>query len=223
MLRRALLFALIAVLAVPIAAQVQTGWKVRIDGSHGASAPDATPTLKIRADGKGLPRSRRAGRDLLGSCSTVKGVYAVEATFTLLKPSSQSHRLRPRLRRQPTSRAPTPTYVYFTIAQDGTFQVRHRAGNEVHDMEKSLHFAIRKPDASGKSTNTLEVQVAPTAVSYLINGAVVHATPTRAGTGSYTETRRPTVSSASGSTIEIDLQVDAFELKSPFTPPQRGQ
>ena len=47
-------------------------------------------------------------------------------------------------------------------------------------MDTSLHYAIKKPDASGKSVNTLEVQVAPTAVSYLVNGAVVDATPTRA-------------------------------------------
>ena len=58
----------------------------------------------------------------------------------------------------------TPTYVYFTIAQDGRFRIRHRAGNDVHDMDESLHYAIRKPDASGKVVNVLEVQVARTAV-----------------------------------------------------------
>ena len=54
MRRSALLFALIAVVAVPNAVQVQTGWKMRIDGSHGVSAPDVTPTLKIAPTGKGL-------------------------------------------------------------------------------------------------------------------------------------------------------------------------
>ena len=60
-------------------------------------------------------------------------------------------------------------------------------------------------------------------MSYLINGAVVHATPTRTGTGSYTEGEK--TSGIAGIRIdgEIDLQVDAFEVKSPFTPPQRGQ
>ena len=41
MRRSAVLIALIAVAAVPNAVQVQGGWKVRIDGSHSASAPDA--------------------------------------------------------------------------------------------------------------------------------------------------------------------------------------
>src|SRR5262245_18384046 len=84
-----------------------------------------------------------------------------------------------------------PTYVYFMIQQDGSFQIRHRAGNEVHDMDKSLHYAIKKPDATAKVTKLLVVQVAPTAVSYVVNCAVVDATPTRAmATGSYTETSK---------------------------------
>jgi hypothetical protein len=55
------------------------------------------------------------------------------------------------------------------------------------------------------------VQVAPTAVSYLVNGAVVHAMPTRAGTGSYTEK----TDGAVGVRIDdrIELQVDGFEFK----------
>ena len=77
----------------------------------------------------------------------------MQATFTLLKPSAKvtDYGL---IFGATDVEGSTPTYVYFTIAQDGTFQVRHRAGNEVHDIDKSLHFAVRKPDASGKSTNT---------------------------------------------------------------------
>lgn len=222
MRRSALLFALIAVLVVPNAVQVQTGWKMRIDGSHGVSAPDATPTLKIAPTGKGLHIAGGPGAIFWDPAKTVKGVYAVAATFTLLKPSSKVTDYGLIFGASDVEGA-TPTYVYFTIAEDGAFQVRHRAGNEIHDMERSLHFAIRKPDANGKSTNTLEVQVAPTAVSYLINGAVVHATPTRAGTGSYTETEKTNGIVGIRIDNQIELQVDAFELKSPFTPPQRGQ
>jgi hypothetical protein len=152
----------------------------------------------------------------------VKGVYAVEATFTLMKPSAKVTDyglVFGALDVEGTA----PTYVYFTIAQDGTFQVRQRTGDKVNDIEKSLHFAIKKPDTSGKSTNTLEVQVAPTAVSYLINDAVVHATPTRTGTGSFTEGEKTNGIVGIRIDGDIDLQVDAFELKSPFTPPQRGQ
>jgi hypothetical protein len=222
MLRRASLIALIAIVAVPVAAQGPAGWKLRIDGSHGASAPEAASTLKFTPTAKGFHVSGGPGATFWNPAHTVKGVYAVTATFTLTKPAAKATGYGLVFGAADIEGA-APTYVYFTIAQDGTFQVRHRAGNEVHDIEKSLHFAIRKPDASGKSTNTLEVQVAPTAVSYLINDAVVHATPTRAGTGSYTETDKTHGIVGVRIDDQIELQVDAFELKYPFTPPQRGQ
>jgi hypothetical protein len=222
MLRRALPIALISVLAIPVAAQVHAGWKVRVDGSHSASAPDGAPTLKFAPTGKGFHVTGGPGAILWDPARTVKGVYAVEATFTLMKPSAKVTDYGLVFGAADVEGA-APTYVYFTIAQDGTFQVRQRAGDQVNDIEKSLHFAIRKPDASGTSTNTLEVQVAPTAVSYLINDAVVHATPTRTGTGAFTEGEKTNGIVGIRIDGDIDLQVDAFELHSPFTPPQRGQ
>jgi hypothetical protein len=210
MLRRALLVALIAMLAAPIAAQVQGGWKVRMDGSQSAAAPDANPNLTFAAMGKGFHVTGGPGAIIWDPAHAVKGVYSVRATFTLMKPSDKVTHYGLVFGGTGIEGA-TPTYVYFTIAQDGTFEIRHRAGAEVHEMDKSLHVAIRKPDASGKSTNTLEVQVAPTAVSYVINGAVVSATPTRAGTGSYTEKTDGIV----GVRIDdqVDVQVDGFEVK----------
>jgi hypothetical protein len=37
--------------------------------------------------------------------------------------------------------------------------------------------SVKKPDATGKSVNALEVRVTGDAVSYLVNGMVVHTTP----------------------------------------------
>lgn len=220
MLRRALLVALIAVLAAPIAAQVPAGWKVRIDGSPSAAAPDANASLKFANMGKGFHLTGGPGAIVWDPAHTVKGVFSVKATFTLLKPADKVTHYGLIFGAADLEGA-TPTYVYFTIAQDGTFEIRHRAGNEIHDMDKSLHFAIRKPDASGKSVNTLEVQVAPTAVSYLVNGAVVDATPNRTGTGAYTEKTEGLV----GVRIDdhVDVQIDGLEIKAPFTLNERGQ
>lgn len=222
MRRRALLIALIAACAVPIAAQVPAGWKVRIDGSHTASAPEAALTLKLAPTAKGFQITGGQGSILFDPAHAVKGIYAVRGTFTLVKPSATITDYGLIFGARDVEGA-APDYVYFTIAQDGAFQVRHRAGNDIHEIDKSLHFAIRRPDASGKSTNTLEVQIAPTAVSYLINGAVVHATPTRPGTGSYTEGEK--TNGVAGVRIDgpVDLQVDGFEVIQPFTPPVRGQ
>ena len=210
MFRRALLIALIGVPAVPIAVQVQAGWKVRIDGSQSASAPDANANLTFMAMGKGFHITGGSGAIMWDPANTKKGLYTVKATFTLTKPSDKVTHYGLVFGGTDVEGA-APAYVYFTVAQDGTYEIRHRAGDAVHDMDQSLHIAVRKPDASGRSTNTLEVQVAPTAVSYLVNGAVVAATPTRAGMGSYTEKTDGIV----GVRIDgqIDLQVDGFEVK----------
>jgi hypothetical protein len=197
-------------MAVPIAVQVQPGWRMRIDGSPSASAPDATATLTFAPTGKGFHVTGGPGAILWDPARTVKGVYSVRATFTLMKPTDKVTHYGLAFAGTDIE-GPAPTYVYFTIAHDGTYQIRHRAGSQVNEIDKSLHFTIRKPDPSGRSTNTLEVQVAPTAVSYLVNGAVVSATPTRAGTGAYTEKTDGIV----GIRIDdhIDVQVDGFEVK----------
>ncbi|MBI2188360.1 MAG: hypothetical protein HYU37_14760 [Acidobacteria bacterium] len=220
--RRVLPVALLAVLAMPAAVQVQSGWKVRTDGGHGASAPDAVPGLTFAAADKGFRVAGGPGGIVFDPAYTARGVYSVRATFTLLKPSATVTDYGLFFGGADLEGA-APTYVYFTIAHDGAFQLRHRAGAEVHEIDKSLHFAIRRPDASGKSTNTLEVQVAPTAVSYLINGAVVHATPTRAGTGSYTEGEK--AYGIAGVRVDgpVDVQVEGFEVNTKFVPPVRGQ
>lgn len=220
MFRSALLIAVAAVLAVPTVAHVQAALKVRIDGQS-ASTPEAAATLKFSPLAKGFQVSGGPGAIFWNPTDTVKGIYAVRGTFTLVKPSATITDYG--LFFGGRDLEGTPDYVYFTIAQDGAFQLRHRLGNDIHEIDKSLHFMIRKPDASGKSTNTLEVQIAPTAVSYLINGAVVHATPTRPGTNSYTEGEK--VNGAAGIRIDnpIDLQIEEFRVIQPFTPPVRGQ
>jgi hypothetical protein len=220
MLRSVVIIALIAGGALPIAAQVHAGSKVRIDG-HGASTPEANGTLKFAPMAKGFHISGGPGAIFWNPTDIVKGIYAVRATFTLLKPSATITDYG--LFFGGRDLEGTPDYVYFTIAQDGAFQVRHRSGLEIHEIDRSLHFMIKKPDASGRSANTLEVQVAPTAVSYLINGAVVHATPTRPGTGSYTEGEKTNGSAGIRIDNPIELQVDEFRVIQPFTPPVRGQ
>ena len=40
-------------------------------------------------------------------------------------------------------------------------------------MDKSLHYAIKKPDASGKSVNTLEVHAVQSHFDFFVNGTKV--------------------------------------------------
>jgi hypothetical protein len=42
---------------------------------------------------------------------------------------------------------------------------------------KAANDAVKKPDASGKSTNALEVRVGADKIDYVVNGTVVNSTP----------------------------------------------
>ncbi len=44
-------------------------------------------------------------------------------------------------------------------------------------MKKTPNDAVKKPDASGKSTNALEVRVGADKIDYVVNGTVVHSMP----------------------------------------------
>ena len=73
---------------------------------------------------------------------------------------------------------PTQNYMYFTLGGNGTFLIKHRGG----DAESLVHTvadwtpsdAIAKADASGKSTDKLEVIVGAQKIQYLINGKEVY-------------------------------------------------
>jgi hypothetical protein len=73
---------------------------------------------------------------------------------------------------------PNQTYLYFLVSQDGDYLIRHRTGNDVSDVKPgTTHAVVRRPDASGRSVNDLEVRVAGNTISYVVNGMVVHSGP----------------------------------------------
>lgn len=223
MFRRALLIALTAVVAIPIVVQVQSGWKVRPDGSPGASAATTSSTLAVAPTEKGFHLTGGPGV-IFDPKNTVKPIYRVRATFTQLKAPAKKTYYGLFFGGSDMD-GTTPAYVYFAIAQDGSFLIRHREGDKIDEMDTSLHYAIKKPDAGGKSVNILEVQVAPTAVSYLVNGAVVDATPTRSAIAGNSFTVAEKIGGIVGvrSDDQVDVQVDGFFFESPFNLNDRGQ
>ncbi len=70
-------------------------------------------------------------------------------------------------------------YMYFLVAQDGSYLVKHRAGDETtHDVQaRTTHSAVMAADANGRSVNALEVRVGADATDFVVNGVVVHTTP----------------------------------------------
>ena len=177
MLPRALLIALIALLAAPLAAQAPDGWRVRVDRSQNAQDPDDRPDLKFVTMGKGFHVTGGPAGTFWNPAQTVAGDFTARATFTLMRPSPHVNYYGLVFGGSDLEGA-GQSYIYFLVAQNGTSIVRHRAGEAVHDVQTSApHAAVRQPDAKGQSTNTVEVRVSGNTISYVVNGTVVHTTP----------------------------------------------
>jgi len=99
-------------------------------------------------------------------------------------------------------------YTYFTVAQDGTFLIKQRTGEMTRDIKGyTPNAAVKKPDATGKSVNALEVRVSGDSVSYVVNGTVVHTTPK-------SELKMPTDGVVAFRVNHVtEVQVDGFEVQ----------
>lgn len=171
------IIAVLTALTVPLAAQAPAGWKVRVDRSQSAGDPDNTPNLKFVTMGKGFHVTGGPAGTFWNPANTATGDYTVKATFTLVKPSNHTNYYGLVFGGGDLDAA-GQNYIYFLIAQDGTYLVKHRAGEATHDVQRATpHKAIQQPDAKGQSRNTLEARVAGSAISYVVNGTVVHTTP----------------------------------------------
>jgi hypothetical protein len=177
MTKRVLLVALVACLAVPAVAQNPAGWKVRVDRSQDARDPDDTPDLMFMGMGKGFHVKGGPAGTFWNPANTATGNYTAKATFQLVQPSNHTNYYGLIFGGSDLGGA-GQAYTYFVIAQNGTFLIRSRNGEQVQNVQARMNSAaIRQPDASGKSTNALEVRVAGDTVSYVVNGTVVHTQP----------------------------------------------
>jgi len=65
------------------------------------------------------------------------------------------------------------------VEQDGTWLIKSRNGSSTAQVASSgsPSDAVKKADASGMSTNALEVRVMPDKVDFVVNGKVVNTAP----------------------------------------------
>lgn len=177
MVRRILVLAFLVCVAAPILAQAPAGWSVRIDRSTSAADPDDTPNLKVTTVGKGFQVTGGPAGTFWNSANTAAGDFTARASFKLMKPSGHLNYYGLTFGGEDLG-GPKQNYIYFVIGQNGTFLIRHRAGEEVHDVQtRTANAAVAQPGADGSSTNVLEVRVAGGTISYVVNGTVVHTTP----------------------------------------------
>ena len=177
MMHRVLVVLMMGVLVAPLVAQAPAGLKVRVDRSTDASDPDDTPELKVVTMGTGFRVTGGPAGVFWKPAQTATGNYTLRGTFNLMKPSGHLNYYGLVFGGSDLSAA-SQAYTYFVIGQNGTFQVRQRAGETVTSvLGRTPHEAVKQPGAQGSSSNVLEVRVAGDTVSYVVNGVTVHTTP----------------------------------------------
>lgn len=176
MIQRVLTVAIIAALAAPLAAQKVETLKMRVDRSTDAQDPDDRPDLKVVAMGKGVRVTGGPAGVFWTPTDTATGNYTAKAVFNLQQPSNHTNYYGLVFGGANLDNA-KQTYSYFVVAQNGSWLLKNRDGENAPTVQRGTHDAIAKPDASGKSTNTIEVRVAGDTVSYVVNGQVVATGP----------------------------------------------
>ena len=160
-----------------LAAQAPAGWKLRVDRSTMASDPDDAGNIKFVTMGTGFHATNPQAAVYWNPANTATGNYSLKGTFTLMRPSSHTNYYGLVFGGGGLEGA-GQNYIYFLVGQDGTYIIKHRAGNATHDVASYMpSAAVKQPDASGKSTNALEVRVLADKIEYAVNGTTVHTTP----------------------------------------------
>ncbi len=163
--------------AASLAAQAPKGWKVRVDRSTSASDPDAAGSISFVTMGAGFHATNPQAAVYWNPANTASGNYTLKGTFTLMKPSGHTNYYGLVFGGSDLEGA-QQQYLYFMVAQNGTWLIKRRNGEGTDNVSsKESSEAVKKPDASGKSTNVLEVRVAGDKIEYVVNGTVVHTTP----------------------------------------------
>jgi hypothetical protein len=167
----------VLVVSVPLLAQSPKGWKVRADRSTSASDPDGAGAIKFVTAGSGFHATTPQAAVFWNPANTISGNYTLKGNFKLLKPSGHTNYYGLVFGGSDLEGA-NQNYTYFLVAQDGSWLVKRRNGEATENVvAKTPSDAIKKPDASGQSTNALEVRVLADKLEFAVNGTVVGSAP----------------------------------------------
>jgi uncharacterized iron-regulated membrane protein len=158
-------------------AQSPKGWMVRADRSTNATDPDGAGNIKFTSAGSGFHAVTPQAAVFWEPADTATGNYSLKGTFTLNRPSGHTNYYGLVFGGSDLG-GPRQSYVYFLVAQDGSWLLKRREGDSTQDVApRAVNAAVKKPDATGKSVNALEVRVGADKIEYLVNGTVVTTTP----------------------------------------------
>jgi hypothetical protein len=173
-LATALLF---VVPCLPLNAQAPSNWLLRADRSTTATDPDAPGAIRFTAQGAGFHAVTPQAAVFWNPANRATGSYTLKGTFTLVKPSDHTNYYGLVFGGSDLD-GPRQHYLYFLVAQDGSWLIKQRVGDaDTTNIARAIHAAVRKPAGSGSSTNALEVRVLPDKVDFAVNGIVVHSAP----------------------------------------------
>lgn len=178
MIRHVSSVALALLIAAPLAAQAPAGLQLRLDHSTNAEDPDDVPNVTVTASGDGFEVRTGPAVTAWNSDDMATGTYTLSGTFTLLEPSGHVNYYG-LIYGGGDLEGAGQNYLYFLVAQDGSYLVKHRAGNETtHDIQgRTPHSAVAAADANGRSVNALQVRVGTDATDFVVNGQVVYTAP----------------------------------------------
>jgi hypothetical protein len=159
-----------------LAAQSPKGWKVRVDESKDASDPDAAGSVKFVTMGNGFHATNPQAAVYFNPANTASGTYTLKGTFVLQKPSGHTNYYGLVFGGSGLEGA-NQKYSYFMVAQNGSWMIKTRDGEGTGNVGRAVNDAVKKPDASGKSTNALEVRVGADKIDFAVNGTVVNSQP----------------------------------------------
>ncbi len=178
MTRRILMALLAVMITAPLAAQTSAGLQLRLDQSTNADDPDDVPNVTVADVGRGFQINTGPAVTAWNPGNTASGTYTLSGTFTMIEPSGHVNYYG-LVYGAGGMEGDGQNYLYFLVAQNGTYIVKHRAGNETtHDIQgRTQHTAITTPNANGRSVNALEVRVGADATQFVVNGVVVFTAP----------------------------------------------
>ncbi|HLK67043.1 MAG TPA: hypothetical protein VKU19_26600 [Bryobacteraceae bacterium] len=170
--------ALALTVVAALVAQAPKGWKMRVDHSTSSQDPDGTGNISFVTSGSGFHATNPAAAIYWNPADKASGTYTIKGTFTLMKPSGHTNYYGIVFGGSDLD-GPQAKYLYFMVAQNGTWLIkRHTPDGQAENVSsRTPSDAVKKPDDTGKSTNTLEVRVGADKIDYVVNGTVVNSTP----------------------------------------------
>ena len=148
------------------------GWAGRLDPSEIKAGAKLSSTSLV-TDGAGIRVITGPGAIYWNEANKGAGTYTAKASF------AQSNALRADdyyglFVGGSELGKPNQNYLYCAISSNGTFVVKHRLGDELHDLAgRTAHSAIRRADGAGKAANEVAWKVASARTSCWVNGAEV--------------------------------------------------